>query len=77
MDIQNIQSKADLIYFLRQPSVQSAGFEELACWLESGGPNPSWLSPLEIAPQTLNDPSVWRLFALMLLRTPKAADRSD
>lgn len=75
MDIQDIQSKNDLIYFLRQPTVQTAGFEELAGWLESGGLKPSWLSPFNINPNILSDANVWKLFALMLVRTPQAAEK--
>jgi len=76
MNIQEIQSKEDLVYFLRQPNVKSEGFEDLANWLQRGEPKPSWLGPLNIAPEVLADPSVWRLIALMLLRAPEAADKS-
>jgi len=75
MNIQDIQSKEDLIYFLRQPNVSNEGFEDLANWLQKGEPKPSWLGPLNIAPEVLADPSVWRLIALMLLRAPDAVGK--
>jgi hypothetical protein len=68
MDIQDIQSREDLILFLRQPNVKTEGYAELASWLERGDPKPSWLESLNIAPEVLQDPSVWRLIALILLR---------
>jgi hypothetical protein len=71
MDIQDIQSREDLILFLRQPNVKTEGYAELASWLERGDPKPSWLESLNIAPELLQDPSVWRLIALILLRLPE------
>jgi len=71
MDIQDIQSREDLISFLRQPNVKTEGYAKLASWLERGDPKPSWLESLNIAPEVLQDASVWRLIALILLRLPE------
>jgi hypothetical protein len=73
IDIEEVQSKSDFISFLRHPRVRSENFERLAVWLEGGAPLASWLSPLGIAPEIVEDASVWRLIALILLKFPESA----
>ena len=70
MEIREIKTKDDLIYFLRQPNVRNNGLCDLATWLEQGAPKPSWLDALEISHGALQDTSVLRLMALILLRFP-------
>lgn len=71
MDIQNIESREDFVFFLRQSNASTGAFSELATWLERGGPKPSWLDALKIDPEVLQNPSVWRLLALILLKFPE------
>jgi len=73
INVQDIRSRDDFISFLRQPDINTGGFASLASWLEEGAPNSSWLDTLKIAPETLEDPSVWRLLALVFLRFPECA----
>lgn len=70
MDIQNIESREDFVVFLRQASLGAGEFNEMANWFEHGGPKPPWLEALKIEPEVLQNPSVWRLLALILLRFP-------
>lgn len=77
MNIQDIKSREDFIFYLRQDKVRTPGFEELARWLERGDPKPAWLESVNIAPHVLQDESVWRLLALVLLRFPNAQPQND
>lgn len=72
-DIRNINSKNDLIDYLRQPSVATESLIDLAAWLEDGSPQVSWLEALKIEQSVWQDPNALRLLALIFTRFPNAA----
>lgn len=73
MKLTEIDSRDDFVYFLKQPSISTAGFANLASWLEGGEPCVVWLESVGIESRTLDDPNVWKLMALLLLRFPEIA----
>jgi hypothetical protein len=77
MEVREIETKEDLVYFLRQPNVTNTAVAELATWLEQGAPKHSWLDALEIDAKVVQNPSALRLIALLVLRFPSFATATD
>lgn len=75
VDLRDISSKADLIRYIRQPSVTSEGLSELAAWLEGGAPDSSWLAALKIDPIVWQDSDALKLMALIFTRFPNCGQR--